>query len=469
MKEKMSNWPVDVGILAVEIYFPCHYVDQAELEEFDGASTGKYTIGLGQTTMAFCTDREDVHSLCLTVVERLMEKHRISYTDIGRLEVGTETLVDKSKSVKTVLMQLFERSGNSDVEGVDSTNACYGGTAALFNCANWLESSAWDGRYALMVASDIAVYPRGNARCTGGAGAVAFLLGPNAPLILERGTRSTHMQHAYDFYKPNMTSEYPLVDGKLSAACYLVALDKCYKLYKKKYYAKHSKSFTVFQADAFLFHTPYCKLVQKSFARLVMNDVVDGQHNNWPSLESHKDVELSETFFNKEIEKAAMKASLKMFEEKTKPSLNLSTRIGNMYTASLYGALISFLISHSAEKLIGKRIVLFSYGSGLSSTMFSIRVGDKMNQLKRLYTGISDVVSRLDSRTKIDPAVFDEIMALREITCHTAPHSPVADVAAFFPGTWYLTNIDETYRRKYERKPLDGTDSDQSKTSLRLL
>lgn len=61
-------------------------------------------------------------------------------------QVGTETLVDKSKSVKTVLMQLFEESGNTDVEGIDTTNACYGGTAALFNAANWVESSAWDGK-----------------------------------------------------------------------------------------------------------------------------------------------------------------------------------------------------------------------------------------------------------------------------------------------------------------------------------
>jgi 3-hydroxy-3-methylglutaryl CoA synthase len=43
------------------------------------------------------------------------------------------------------------------------------------------------GRYALVVAGDIAVYATGNARCTGGAGAVAMLVGPHAPLILERG------------------------------------------------------------------------------------------------------------------------------------------------------------------------------------------------------------------------------------------------------------------------------------------
>lgn len=38
-----------------------------------------------------------------------------------------------------------------------------------------------------MVAGDIAVYATGNARPTGGAGAVAMLVGPNAPLTFERG------------------------------------------------------------------------------------------------------------------------------------------------------------------------------------------------------------------------------------------------------------------------------------------
>lgn len=39
------------------------YVEQAELEKFDGVSAGKYTIGLGQTKMAFCDDREGGSSL----------------------------------------------------------------------------------------------------------------------------------------------------------------------------------------------------------------------------------------------------------------------------------------------------------------------------------------------------------------------------------------------------------------------
>lgn len=47
--------------------------------------------------------------------------------------------------------------------------------------------SVFAGRYALVVCGDIAVYPNGNARPTGGAGAVAMLIGPNAPLALEQG------------------------------------------------------------------------------------------------------------------------------------------------------------------------------------------------------------------------------------------------------------------------------------------
>jgi hypothetical protein len=50
-----------------------------------------------------------------------------------------------------------QESGNTDIEGVDSSNACYGGTAALLNCVNWVESNSWDGRYGLVVCTDSAV------------------------------------------------------------------------------------------------------------------------------------------------------------------------------------------------------------------------------------------------------------------------------------------------------------------------
>ena len=62
-------------------------------------------------------------------------------------------------------------------QGADCVNACYGGTAALLGACDWIESASWDGRGAIVVAADVAVYAKGPARPTGGCGAVAMLIG----------------------------------------------------------------------------------------------------------------------------------------------------------------------------------------------------------------------------------------------------------------------------------------------------
>ncbi|XP_076140558.1 hydroxymethylglutaryl-CoA synthase, cytoplasmic isoform X1 [Alosa pseudoharengus] len=460
-----ATWPKDVGVIALEVYIPSQYVEQSELEQFDGVSAGKYTIGLGQARMGFCSDREDINSLCMTVVQRLMERNCLSYDCIGRLEVGTETIIDKSKSVKSVLMQLFEESGNTDVEGIDTTNACYGGTAALFNAVNWVESSSWDGRYALVVAGDIAVYATGGARPTGGAGAVAMLVGPNAPLAFDRGLRGTHMQHAYDFYKPDMVSEYPVVDGKLSIQCYLSALDRCYSVYRNKIHAQWQregvdKRFSLADFDYMVFHSPYCKLVQKSLARLLLDDFLSHPNPNTESglysgLEAFRDVKPEDTYFDRDVEKAFLKASGEMFEQKTKDSLLVSNQNGNMYTPSVYGCLASVIAQRTPQQLAGQRIGVFSYGSGFAATLYSIRVTQDAtpgSALDKLVASLSDLQARLDSRKKVSPAVFAENMKLREETHHLASYTPQGSVDELFPGTWYLTHVDEKHRRQYSRR-----------------
>lgn len=67
--------PAGVGIHAIDMYFPKQYVDQTDLESFNGVSAGKYTIGLGQSKMAFCTDREDIYSVCLSGEEHTTHTH----------------------------------------------------------------------------------------------------------------------------------------------------------------------------------------------------------------------------------------------------------------------------------------------------------------------------------------------------------------------------------------------------------
>ncbi|KAK5648344.1 hypothetical protein RI129_003236 [Pyrocoelia pectoralis] len=456
----MGSWPENVGILAIETAFPSLFVDQTELEQFDGVSSGKYTLGLGQDKMGICSDREDINSLCLTVVQNLMEHYDIKYSDIGRLEVGTETIVDKSKSVKSVLMQLFEPHGVTDIDGIDTTNACYGGTAALFNAIAWVESSDWNRRYAIVVAADIAVYAAGPARPTGGAGAVAMLIGPNAPLVFDRHVRSTYMKHAYDFYKPDLTCEYPKVDGKLSIECYLNALDVCYQLYCKRAAKRDSKEplINLDHFDYLLFHTPFCKLVQKSIGRLGFNDFLrtspDLIPQLYPGLDNFKNVELNNSYFDKDLEKAFTTITKGTFEKKTKPSLLMANQIGNMYTASLYGGLVSLLINQNIEQIAGSKIGLFSYGSGLASTMYSITVTKDSNdnsQLNKLISNLKNVKTKLEQRLKVSPDKFISMLELRQQHLHKAPFKPVGIVEDLFPGTYYLVEIDEMYRRHYRR------------------
>jgi hydroxymethylglutaryl-CoA synthase len=103
-----------------------------------------------------------------------------------------------------------------------------------------VQSQAYDGRYGLVVSSDISVYPKGNARPTGGAGAICMLIGPDAPIIFDN-VRSTFMDNNYDFYKPNPRSEYPTVDGHYSVEVYLNALSHCYQTFKEKSVQRYNK------------------------------------------------------------------------------------------------------------------------------------------------------------------------------------------------------------------------------------
>ncbi|CAK9173091.1 unnamed protein product [Ilex paraguariensis] len=459
----MASENKNVGILAMEIYFPPACIQQETLEAHDGVSKGKYTIGLGQDCMAFCTEVEDVISMSLTAVTSLLEKYGIDLKQIGRLEVGSETVIDKSKSIKTFLMQIFEGCGNTDIEGVDSTNACYGGTAALFNCVNWVESSSWDGRYGLVVCTDSAVYAEGPARPTGGAAAIAMLIGPDAPIAFESKFRGSHMSHAYDFYKPNLASEYPVVDGKLSQTCYLMALDSCYKRFCHKYEKLEGKQFSMADADYFVFHSPYNKLVQKSFARLLFNDFL----RNASSIDEVAKEKLGpfssltgdESYQNRDLEKASQQVAKPFYDAKVQPTTLIPKQVGNMYTASIYAAFAS-LIHNEHSSLAGQRVVMFSYGSGSAATMFSFRFSDGQHPFSLSnISSVMNVEEKLNSRREFPPEKFVETMKLMEHRYGAKDFVTSKDCSLLAPGTYYLTQVDSMYRRFYAKKAGNSTPS----------
>lgn len=105
--------------------------------------------------------------------------------------------------------------------------------------------------------------------------------------------------------------------------------------------------------------------------------------------------------------------------------------------------------------MTGKRLVLFSYGSGLASAMYSIRVTSDLEKLSTITKTVSDVPKRLSSRKVVPPAEFERTMKLREETHHLAPYSPVSNPADLFPGTYYLASVDDKHRRVYNRFPLN--------------
>jgi hydroxymethylglutaryl-CoA synthase len=143
----------------------------------------------------------------------------------------------------------------------------------------------------------------------------------------------------------------------------------------------------------------------------------------------------------------------------------VSRSVGNCYTAAVYMNLLS-LASGLGEQLEGKRVLMFSYGSGAVATAFVIhaRAPTGHNSLSligkhatpftlaRLQAAV-DVPARLASRAARDVAVFSAAMDLRARRYGACDYEPAGSVDELFPGAYYLTKVDALHRRTYARKP----------------
>jgi hydroxymethylglutaryl-CoA synthase len=490
-----------LGIIDFQFYCPKYYVDQIELEEHDKASKGKYTIGLGQNRMSFVKDNEDINSICLTVLDKLLTRNKISPLKVGRLEVGTETFIDKSKSIKTHLMELFRSSGNFDIEGVTTSNACYGGTNALLNSLNWMHSDYYDGRYAIVICGDIAIYSKGNARPTGGCGSIAILLGPNACIEIERN-RSTYMNNFYDFYKPDPTKEFPTVDGGLSIDIYFKALEYCTGKLFEKYQENENKGYnytnTLNDFDYFCFHSPFSKMVEKAFYQLVSYDLTNNtlflkdilysinnkteneslninQNKNPNKNKKYLGVDLTKEKENKIFEKILDKMEKRkkdfkleaelfkeisglfkpVFQDIVEPSLKIGKNTGNIYTGSLFIGLISLILDENID-LYGKRVMMFSYGSGCAATLFSLKFNAKnLGDYKEIRKTNFDVMDNLlNKRIKVKPIEYENLQAKKERLYLSNNYIPENNefLNDLFDGTYYLEGVDKMWRRTYAKK-----------------
>jgi hydroxymethylglutaryl-CoA synthase len=351
-----------VGIEALAVAVPRRYIDLGDLARARGVDPAKYTQGLGGSEMSVAEPGEDTASLAASAVAKLLAARGVDPSRIGMLVVGTETGIDHSKAVASYVQGMLRLP--SAMRTFDCQHACYGGTAALNAVSEWIASGAGAGRVGIAVCSDIARYGLNTAgEPTQGAGAVAMLVSESPELLaLDLGVSGTYSMDVHDFWRPLGRRE-AVVDGHYSIQCYLEAVSGSYRGWRARAVGRdliRSGELPSEQLARIAYHVPFCKMARKAHAQVRRCDVEDG---NGKPLDAAAEAE--------EAPRAAAS-----FEAQVAPSLGLSARVGNIYTGSLYLSVASLLHKESTL-LAGKRIGLFSYGSGCVSEFFSGVVGQR--------------------------------------------------------------------------------------------
>jgi hydroxymethylglutaryl-CoA synthase len=341
-----TDHTMTVGIDQVGVYLPRYVLPLEALAAARGVPVEKIHVGLGAYQMAIAPPWEDAVSLAANAAARLFAHGQVHPEEIGLLLVATETAVDHAKPVSIFLHELLDIPSNCRT--FELKHACYAGTAGVMIAADWIRSGAARGRKALVVATDIARYPlQSSAEFTQGAGAVSLIVSERPQLLALDPFSGVFARSVYDFWRP-LDRREALVDGKFSVDCYLDALDGAVADYRAANNGWHSAedSSQLLHAGlaALLYHTPFPKMAYKAHRRLL-----EGECRG--TGEPPADAEAS-------------------YAAQVEPWLGAAREVGNTYTASLYLCL-AWLADQAASRFEGKRIGLFSYGSGCCAEFFT--------------------------------------------------------------------------------------------------
>ncbi|QMU55286.1 MAG: 3-hydroxy-3-methylglutaryl-CoA synthase [Nitrosopumilus sp.] len=408
------------GIDDIAIYIPRLYIDAADFAVNRGLDPVKLQKGLGVSQMAMVDANQDPACLAANACLQIMQKNKLSPEDVGRLYISTESAFDESKAMNSYVVGMLEQVyGHGAFEhcgGVETKFACVSGSYALYDNTNWIRAGEAEGKYALVVVSDIAKYDMGSSgEMTQGAGAVVMLLNDNPRLLaFDPKVTSTSIKDEYDFYRP-FGKETPIVHGQYSNLLYMIQVRKALESYKKKVLSsgliKMGEDETILDhMDYINMHLPYSNMGKKALAYLVRHEW--RQLPRWQKI--LKDVNMKEPIpkdprgtiesvlgddefmakdheFTKLFTKTAEYQEI--YESKLSSSLIASSMIGNLYTASLYLGFRSSLEFEYRKgvDLEGKRIGFGSYGSGSSAMVFSGVV----------QPDFKEIVSRMDLKAEI--------------------------------------------------------------------
>ncbi|GAB4494530.1 MAG: hydroxymethylglutaryl-CoA synthase [Saprospiraceae bacterium] len=413
-----------IGIDDMAFYVPKLYLDIRALAEKRNIPYEKLSQGLGLHKMAVCDAHEDAATMAAEAVAELIERNGLDPRRIGRIYLGTESALDMAKPTGTyaveMLAQRFAARYGADCfrhcDVLDMTFACIGATDALQNTLDWVATDR--DNIGIVVASDIAKYELGSTgEYTQGAGAVAMLVRWHPRLLAVRRLFGVATESVHDFYKPRREkfSETPVFDGQYSNLCYQKRMNEALDDFRRR-----AVSAKVFRDDQFqalserwarmIFHLPYAFHAKRMFVeRFILEKKEIG---NW-KLEMEKlgiEEPKPEQFSERKMFEKAYAAFLKNVSEsaiyrrfvsqKLEKAQRASQETGNLYTASIFLALMSTLESDFQENsnMAGKKLGFVAYGSGSKAKVFEAVVQKNWREVARHFK----VFEKLKNRRAID-------------------------------------------------------------------
>ena len=362
-----------VGIDAVEIETGKLRLDLAETyAPAKDDDPGKYTKGLGLFASSFPDVYEDIVTMAANAAHRLMERKDLTPADIGRIDVATESSFDNSKPVSTYVAGCLEQVYDGDFHHANKGErkfACISGTQSLDDAYNWIRAGRHRGRSALVIATDTALYARGDpGEATQGAGAVAMLISEDPSLVELSAAQGYGSADETDFLKPNQ--QFPSVDGKRSVQVYLARMREALMDYESVAGDTHPEDFAMVP-----FHTPFPGMVRKAALlgyRHVIRDTeveeeVGEEIGRQPRREAFDDLDAYQDAVREYTEALSETDTYReWYDRVVDPTLDISREVGNWYTGSVHVARVSGLkrAAEEGREMTGERLLVGSYGSG---------------------------------------------------------------------------------------------------------
>ncbi|ADD03989.1 Hydroxymethylglutaryl-CoA synthase [Natrialba magadii ATCC 43099] len=403
-----------VGIDAIEIWTGNLKLDlPGTFAPQKGEDPEKYTKGLGLNASSFPDSYEDIVTMGANAAHRLMERKGLEPDDIGRIDVATESSFDNSKPVSTYVAGCLESVYDGDFHHANKGErkfACIAGTQSLDDAFNWIRAGRNRGRGALVIATDTALYARGDAgEATQGAGAVAMYIDEDPDLIELSAEQGYGSADETDFLKPNQ--QFPSVDGKRSVQVYLARMREALEDYESVAGDVHPDDF-VFAP----FHTPFPGMVRKA-AMLAYRHVTRDTAVEEELAEEIGRQPRREAFDDEEAFRDAVREYMDALKETDRyqewyaetidPTLALSREVGNWYTGSVHIARASALKQalESGRDLTGETLLIGSYGSGAQAEIHSEIVQDGWEEEIEAL----NVDEQLEARYDMDWADYEQI------------------------------------------------------------